>query len=104
MPTADRDLWIELPDEDKEPLNRTVCGFRDASHIWMRDWQNFPESEGSQVGKANPSLFFNTQRNSRGVVHGDDFNVLARRSAIDHIGKVLASTYNVREIRRLGQL
>ena len=72
--------------------------------FWMRDWQNFPESEGSQVGKANPSLFFNTQRNSRGVVHGDDFNVLARRSAIDHIGKVLASTYNVREIRRLGQL
>ena len=43
-----------------------------------------------------------TDSDSRCAVHGDDFYVLANRVAIDHIGKVLASKYKVRESHRLG--
>ena len=68
----------------------------------VRDWQNLRQSEGYAVGKANPALLFNRQRNSRGAVHGDDFIVLANRVAIRHIGKVLSSWYKVRETHRLG--
>ena len=63
MPKADRELYIELPDEAKEPsdgdvlgrLNRSMYGFRDASNKWMRDWQNLLVSEGYAVGKAIPA-------------------------------------------------
>ena len=67
----------------------------------MRDWQRLLQSEGYAVGMANPALFSNRQRNSRGAVHGDDFYVLANRVAIDHIGIVLPSKYKVRERHRL---
>ena len=56
--------------------------------IWMRDWQSLLQSEEYAVGKVNPALFFNRQRNSRGAVHGDDFYVLANRVAINHNGQV----------------
>ena len=56
---------------------------------------SFPVTR-AKVGKANPALFFNNQRNSRSAVHGDDFYVLAHRSAIDHIGNLLASKYTTR--------
>ena len=47
MPAAQRELYIEIPEEDREPgdgdvvskLNRGMYGFRDASHAWMEDWQ-----------------------------------------------------------------
>ena len=67
----------------------------------MRDWQNLLQSDEYAVGKANPALLFNTQRNSGGAVH-DDFYVLASSGAIDHTGKVLASKCKVRESQRLG--
>ena len=56
MPKAEQELYIELPPEDQEPgqdlvgrLNRMMCGFRDTSNRWMRDWQ--------ALGKANGALF-----------------------------------------------
>ena len=110
MPKANRELYIELPDEAKSPgegdvagrLNRSMYAFKDASNNWMRDWQNLLQSEEYAVGKANLALLFNTQRNSGGAVHDDDFYVLAISGAIDHIGKVLASKCKVRESQRLG--
>ena len=104
LPKADR--VCTLPDEAKAQgegdvvgrLNHIMYGFRDASNIGMRDWST---PGGRAVGKANPALFSNRQRNSRGAVHGDDFYVLANTSALDHIGKVLASQYKVRESHRL---
>ena len=97
MPTADGDLYIELPDEAKEPLNRRVCGFRDASRIWMRDWLNFLKSEGSAVGKQILRCS-STHSDTQEKQSCDDANVL-QQERIDHIlAKVLASKYNVREI------
>ena len=84
VPRADRELYIELPDEAKAPgdgdvivrVHRSTYGFRDASNNWMREWQSFIQSQVCAVGKANLALFFNKQRNSTGAVHGDDFYVL----------------------------
>ena len=107
---AARELYIELPSEDLLPqdgdavgrLKRSMYGFRDASHEWMRDWQKLLEGEGYAIGVANPALFYNKERESRGAVHGDDFYVLGPKASIDHVGKTLASKYSVRESHRLG--
>ena len=68
----------------------------------MRDRRSLLQSEGYAPRKANLALFFNKQRSSMGAVHSDDFYVLANRVAVDHIGKVSASKYKVRESHRLG--
>ena len=93
MPKADREPHIEEPHIGKERrdcdfagrLKRSMNGFRDASNDWMRDLQNLLESAGHAVGKAIAALFLNKQRHSRCAVHGNDFYVLASRSAIDHM-------------------
>ena len=69
---------------------------------WVRNWQSLLQSEKYCVGKANPELFFHSQRDMQGAVHGDDFYGLATKSAIDHIGIVLASKKKAHERHRLG--
>ena len=110
MPKCQRELYIELPAEDREPgeedhvgrLNRGMYGFRDASNAWMKDWQQLLAEGGYQVGVANPALFFNEAEFSRGAVHGDDFYVLGPIAAVDKMKELLGSKYQMRESHRLG--
>lgn len=110
MAPATRELFIELPDEDRHAgeenmigrLNRSMYGFRDASHNWMEDWQHLLEDEGYSIGVANPALFWNEELQSRGAVHGDDFYVLGSIEAVDRMARALKSRYSVRESHRLG--
>ena len=106
MPSADRELHIDHPDEAKAPgendvvgrLHQSMYGSRGASNSWTREWHRRVQLDGYAVGKANLALFFNNKRNSRGAVHGDDFYVLTNRRAMDHIGRVVASKCKVREL------
>eukprot|EP00972_Heterocapsa_arctica_P026959 3966279-Heterocapsa_arctica.AAC.1 len=68
-----------------------MYGFRDTSNGWMEDWQKLLSEAGYVVGVANPALFLNPEKDSRGSVHGDDFYVLGNKAAIDHIASVLGS-------------
>jgi hypothetical protein len=110
MPKVRRELYIELPEEDRLPgeegmigrLNRNMYGFRDASAGWFDDWQELLESDGFKIGAANPALFHNQEKKSRGAVHGDDFVVLAPKRFLDGLGDLLKSKYSVREAHRLG--
>ena len=76
MPKVLRELYVEIPEEDKKPeegdivgrLNRGMYGFRDASHAWMLDWQELLRGGGYRVGAANPALFYNAEECSRGAV------------------------------------
>ena len=110
MAPAERELYIELPDEAKSPddgdvvgrLNRMMYGFRDASNGWARDWQALLKDNGYAVGMANAALFYNRSAKARGGVHGDDFYVLGPRKAIDGMGDILKSKYSLRESSRLG--
>lgn len=110
MPMVDREVYIELPDEDREPgeenyvgrLRRNMYGCRDASHGWMKDWQALLQSDGYAVGEANPALFYNEARDCRGAVHGDDFYVLGSVEAVGKMKELLGSKYQMREAHRLG--
>ena len=110
MPKCQRELYVELPEEDRQPgeedhvgrLNRGMYGFRDASNAWMKGWQNLLAEGGYQVGLANPALFYNEAEFSRGAVHGDDFYVLGPVQAVDKMKELLGSKYQMRESHRLG--
>eukprot|EP00435_Cladocopium_sp_Y103_P033123 s170_g8.t1 len=110
MPEAKRELYVEIPDEDRLEgeedfvgrLNRGMYGFRDASHAWMEDWQKVLSGGGFTVGVANPALFLNEQDNCRGAVHGDDFYVLGPTYAVDKVKNLLGDKYQMRESHRLG--
>ncbi|CAK9027043.1 Reverse transcriptase Ty1/copia-type domain-containing protein, partial [Durusdinium trenchii] len=110
MPKVLRELYVEIPEEDKKPeegdivgrLNRGMYGFRDASHAWMLDWQELLRGGGYRVGAANPALFYNAEECSRGAVHGDDFYVLGPVEAVDKVKELLGSKYQMRESHRLG--
>jgi len=110
MPKVNRELYVEIPEEDRSPedgdvvgkLNRNMYGFRDASSGWMRDWQELLQTGGYEVGVANPALFYNRSNGGRGAVHGDDFYVLGSRKAIDEMSELLSSKYSMRESHRLG--
>ena len=106
MAKAQREIYIEIPEEDKllgdgdvvGRLNQGMYGFRDASNGWMRDWQELLRSDGYDTGVANPALFKCGSQKSKGSVHGDDFYVLSNRRTLDHMAELLKSKYSVREV------
>ena len=109
MPKVKRELYIEIPkedltDEDSDvlELNRNMYGFRDAANGWFEDWKELLGTHNYQTGIANPALFYNSQRGSRGAVHGDDLYVLGGRQDLDDMTTLLKSKYSVRETHRLG--
>ena len=79
-----------------------MYGFRDAANGWFEDWKELLSTHGYQTGIANPALFYNPERGSRGAVHGDDFYVLGRRRDLDDMTSLIKSKYSVRETHRLG--
>ena len=91
MAPMDREACIELPQGDRQ-----------ASAIWMRDWQATIEQGGYKIGVANPALFYNAEERCRGGVHGDDIVAVGSRRALDRMGKTLSGKYFLRESHRLG--
>ena len=66
-----------------------MYGFRYASAGWLEDWQDLLITDGCKIAVANPALFHNAKRRSRGAVHGDDFVVLASKKSSGCIGRVV---------------
>jgi hypothetical protein len=110
MPKCKRELYIELPPEDRDfndgdlvgRLNRNMYGFRDAANGWSEDWQRTLSEVGFAVGVANPALFHRSSDNTRGAVHGDDFYVLGRRGPLNEVAAALGQKYSLRESFRIG--
>ena len=110
MPKVKRELYIEIPKEDLTDedgdvvgrLNRNMYGFRDAANGWFEDWKELLGTHNYQTGAAKSAMLYNSQRGSRGAVHGDDFYVLGPRQDLDDMTSLLKSKYSVRETHRLG--
>ena len=76
-----RDVYVELPDEDKmlgeekkcAKLNFSLYGTRDAALNWHEEYSKQLMDNGFVQGAASPCIFYHPQRNIRTVVHGDDY-------------------------------
>ena len=79
---AKRDVYIELPDEDKTPgtcgkLDMSLYGTRDAAQNWEDTYSEIMTDLGFTRGKASPCIFHHSAREVTTVIHGDDFTTLA---------------------------
>ena len=79
---------MELCDEDWEEgmcgrLVKSMYGTRDAAFNWETAYSEFMEGIGFNRGRASPCVFYNKERNIRGVIHGDDFTMLGKEEQLD---------------------
>ena len=109
MPKAEREVFVELPDEDpmkKEgyigKLERTMHGTQDASHLWQKDYTQLMGANSYIAGKANPALLHSESQRSRVLVHGDDFIQLGDEDAIADLQRILSSKYTVKLLSVIG--
>ena len=78
---ATRDVYVELPDEDKLPgegdlvgkLDLCSYGTRDAASNWQETVAEHLDSCGFQRGCSNPCVFYHPVRDIMTLAHGDDY-------------------------------
>ena len=78
---ATRDIYIEIPAEDKVPgegdvvgkLELCLYGTRDAALNWQKTVQAHLESLGFVSSKAFPNIYHHVNRGICTLVHGDDY-------------------------------
>ena len=77
---AARELYVELPPEDMDPmldlvgrLNWSLYGTRDAARNWADTVGKKMQAIGFQRGIAFPAIYVHPERRIVTVVHGDDF-------------------------------
>ncbi|CAE7546001.1 unnamed protein product [Symbiodinium natans] len=98
---AQRDIYVTLPEGDQEPgmvgkLLRSMYGTRDAAAIWQADYTAALLEAGFVRCPAWPAIFYNSATETRLLVHGDDFLILADDDGQAHVEKVLRKKYDLR--------
>ena len=76
-------------------LCRSMYGTRDAASIWRHTWAEVLKDGSMKVGTACPAFFFSHDGDLRGLCHGDDFCVVARRKQLQTFGKILEKRFEV---------
>ena len=77
---ARRRVFVRLPPEDHEEgkcglLDKAMYGTRDAAQNWECEYIEFMDNEGFSKSRASPCMFYHRERDTRVVIHGDDFTV-----------------------------
>ena len=81
-------------------LCRSMYGTRDAASIWGDTWSELLKDGSMNVGTACPAFFCSHDGDLKGLCHGDDFCVVARRKQLQIFGEVLEKRF---EVKHTGQ-
>ena len=82
-------------------LCRSMYGTRDAESIWGDTWSEVLK-DGSMKVAACPAFFCSHDEDLKGLCHGDDFCVVARRKQLQIFGKVLEKRIEVKQTGHIG--
>ena len=101
---ASRAVYVELPDEDKQPGDEAMCGrlnvsmygTRDAALNWAEEYAETLKAAGSKRGVTNPCLFWHPGTDVTVMVHGDDFVAVGEGSHLEYTTKVLKDKYKIK--------
>ena len=103
-----RNVFIELPDEDEEAADGEVgqlllClyGTRDAAREWQRTLSKHLRAIGFVPGKGHPSVFHHAERGICMLVHGDDYFSSGHTEQLDWLEQQLAAQYEI-QTQRIG--
>ena len=99
-----RDVYVQLPDEDKGSGEEGLCGklrfsmygTRDAVQNWHNDYSQQLLDVGSQQGRAPLCIFYHPDKKIRTDVHGDDYVSSGRPEALRWMQKKLKDKYQVK--------
>ena len=83
-------------------LCRSMYGTRDAASIWSDTWSELLKDGSMKVGTACPAFFCSHDGDLKGLCHGDDFCVVARRKQLQIFGKVLEKRFEVKQTGHIG--
>ena len=84
-------------------LCRGMYGTRDAASIWGDIWAEVLKESSMKVGTACPAFFCSHDGDLKGLCHGDDFCVVARRKQLQIFRKVLEKRFEVKELQILNR-
>jgi hypothetical protein len=79
-----------------------MYGTRDAAFNWETTYREFLEDCGFKTGRASPCVLWIEARDTRVVVHGDDFTVLGFKDDLDWFRGEIQKKFEVKLRGRLG--
>ena len=99
-----REVFVEIPDEDKEPgdedkvgmLALSLYGTRDAAQNWAAEYSGHLKRLGFTQGLASPCNFHHQQRKLKVTCHGDDFLVAGELVDIQWLIKAMEGRYEMK--------
>ena len=102
---AQRSVFIEIPEEDREPrdekmvgkLSLSLYGTRDAAQNWAAEYTTFLQPVGFRKGLASPCNFYLEQRRLTLTVCGDDFTVAGPIGALQRLGEKMQDKREVKQ-------
>ena len=101
---AARPVYVQLPDEDKEPGDEGMCGklrvsmygTRDAAMNWANEYAETLRAAGFVQGKTSPCLFYHAGKDVAIMVHGDDFVAVGDPAHLAETEKALRDKYKIK--------
>ena len=95
---------MELPEEDKEPVDQNRCGklvmsmygIRDAAINWFDEYTKILVKDGYKQGRANPCLFWHPSKKAAVMVHGDDFVAVGSDESLKSTRRTLEEKYKIK--------
>ena len=83
-------------------LFRSMYETRNAASIWRDTWSDVLKESSMKVGTACPAFFCSHDGDLKGLCHGGDFCVVARRKQLQTFGKVLEERFEVKQTGHIG--
>ena len=104
---ARRWIYTYLPEGHEQVgklarLCRSMYGMRDAASIWGDTQSDVLKESSMKVGTARPAFFCSREGDPKGLCHGDDFCVVARRKQLQNFRKVLEKRFEVKQTGYIG--
>ena len=101
---VERDVYIQLPDEDRKAGEDDLCGklrlsmygTRDAAQNWYKEYSQQLVKMGFIQGIASPCTFFHPTRHIRTYVHGDDYVSIGLPANLNWMREELQKKYQVK--------
>ena len=99
-----RDLYIQIPEEDWEPGDEFRCaklrvslyGTRDAAHNWDTEMGKFMDGCKFVRGKASPCVYANASDNADAVIHGDDICCVGPLCYLEKLKDMIMKKYEAK--------
>lgn len=101
-----RARFMRLPQDDGDAhegdvgrLHVCSYGTRDAARRWQQTLTTHLEGIGFKKGRGHPAVFYNSERKTCTLVHGDDYMSPGTRSELDWFGAQLDKKYKAKTER-----